>query len=177
MAKGTFIMYDIDLMSIQYLTNEQTGRLFRALLDYRTKGTVSDFEDDAALKIIFHQMVEHISLNEKKYKQMCEKKSESMKKRWNAGNHRSAYTSIEEGLVLGDTDTETDTDTVNDTVTVNDTETDTVPCGTKTENKRKNYYDKKNSVPSSLRGEPSYDADAFMRKAIGLKYQKPESRQ
>ena len=71
---------------------------------------------------------------------------------------------------------DTDTDTVTDTVNVTDTVTDTAPYGVKRENKRKNYFDKKNNVPNLLRDEPSYDIDAFTRKAIGLKYEKKDNK-
>ena len=184
MNKGTFILYDIDLESIDYLSDAQVSRLFRAIIKYRLKGITPDFSDDAALKIIFHQISEHIALNEKKYKETCQKKSIAMKKRWETSNqnsiedYRTLCTTIEEGVTLGDTDTDTVTDTVTDTDTdtgtVNDivTVTDTDACGAKRENKRKNYYNKKKDVPALLRDEPSYDIDSFKRKAIGLKYEK-----
>ena len=182
MNKGTFILYDIDLESIDYLSDPQVSRLFRAIIKYRLKGITPDFSDDAALKIIFHQISEHIALNEKKYKETCQKKSIAMKKRWETSNknsiedYRTLCPTIEEGVTLGDTDTVTDTDTGTgtDTDTVNDTVNDTDACGAKRENKRKNYYNKKKDVPILLRDEPAYDVDAFMRKAIGIKYKKPE---
>ncbi len=182
MAKGTFILYDVDLKSIQYLSKEQAGNLFIALSKYRLEGTEPDFEGDTALNIIFHQITEHIAINEKKYKATCAKKSEAMKKRWETESkgtiedNRRLYNTIEQGLALGDTDTDTETDTETDTVTVTDTVTDA--CGAKRENKRKNYYgsnySKKNNIPTMLRDEPAYDADAFIRSAIGLKYKKPD---
>ena len=177
MNKGTFILYDIDLESIDYLSDVQVSRLFRAIIKYRLKGITPDFSDDAALKIIFHQISEHIALNEKKYKEKCKKNSESAKKRWEKEKSKTAEKqcdsiSAHTNECLYDTDTYTDTVTVTDTDTVTDTVTDTDACGAKRENKRKNYYNKKKDVPALLRDEPSYDIDAFKRKAIGLKYEK-----
>lgn len=186
MKKGTFILYDVDLESADYLSDSQVARLFRAIIKYRLDGTSPDFSDDAALKIIFHQISQHIALNEEKYQETCAKRSEAIKKRWNKEkNNTNEYKSIEMNTngYIYDTetvnDTETDTGTVTDnenyTVTVNDTYTDTDACGAKRENKRKNYYSKKKDVPALPRDEPSYDIDAFTRKAIGLKYKKPEA--
>jgi hypothetical protein len=189
MAKGSFIFYDVDLQSIDFLTDVQIGKLFRALKKYRLDGTNPDFESDTALNIIFHQITEHIAINEEKYKATCEKKSEAMKKRWSSENknvivdNRTLYNTIEKGLALGDTDTDTLTDTDTDTVTETDTVTDTDACGAKRENKRNNYYGKnykynnsqyKGHLPKLLRDEPSYDIDLFTQKAIGLKYHKSD---
>ena len=179
MKKGTFLLYDIDLESITYLSDMQMARLLRAIIGYRLKGETTDFSDDAALKIIFHQITEHISLNEEKYKTLCEKNSEIAKKRWakqkasdneDIPTHTSEYESIpkDTNLCLYDTDT------VTDTGTVNVTHTDTHACGAKRENKRKNYYNKKNNVPELLRDNPSYDLDKFMRSALHPVYKKPE---
>ena len=82
MAKGSFILYDVDLKSVQYLSKEQAGELFLAISKYRLEGVEPDFEGDTALNIIFHQITEHIAINEEKYKAICQKKSEAMKKRW-----------------------------------------------------------------------------------------------
>lgn len=167
MAKGSFIVYDVDLQSLDYLTYEQIGRLFSALSKHRLQGIKPDFGDDRALQILFHQMSEHIAINEEKYKATCKRNAESAKKRWSDKNDARACAGMptDANACVYDTDTDTDNDT--DTVT----ETDTEPCGAKKE-KRKNYYGKKNNFPALLSDEPTYDAEAFMRKAIGLKYDK-----
>ena len=69
MSKGTFILYDIDLESIEFLTPLQVGELFIALSKYRLHDETPDFGDDRALKIIFHQAVGlHIVLHPFVYK-------------------------------------------------------------------------------------------------------------
>ena len=114
MSKGTFIFYDIDLVSIQYLTDEQAGRLIKAISYSRIQGKEPDFSDDAALKILFYQISEHISINEKKYKEKCKKNSESAKKRWEKEKSKTAEKQCD-GIgsytneCLYDTDTDTDT--------------------------------------------------------------------
>ena len=107
-------------------------------------------------------MITHITINEEKYKAICQKNSESAKKRWQNNSMRTHAK-----LCVNDNDNDNDNDNENDY------DNDNEPCGPKRE-KRKNYYGKKNDVPTLLRDEPTYDAEAFMRKAIGLKYQKKD---
>ena len=186
MGKGSFIFYDVDFESLEFLSKWQVGELFLAISRYRLKGENPDFGKDSTLKVLFHQIIQHIELNEEKYKAISTKRSEAAKKRWNAKD-ANAYKSMQTDatLCLYDTDTDTVTDTVTDTdtVTVTDTVTDTdtdtdtdtvadtVACGAKKKTKENNYYNKKNNIPILLRDDPSYDIDAFTRKAIGLKYE------
>ncbi len=167
MGKGSFILYDVDLNSVGFLTENQAGKLFLSLAKYRLCGVEPDFSDDIALKILFHQISEHIAINEEKYKEACAKKSEAAKKRWNKNDaNECSIMQMQKSECIYDTETETETDTANVTVTDNTTDA----CGAKRENKRKNYYSKK--TPFAYEGEPSYDIDAFLRKAVGLKYEK-----
>ena len=162
MEKGSFIIYDSDLENLDFLTELQTGKLFKAPAKYRLKGTEPNFGNNPAPNILFQQLVTHITINEEKYKAICQKNSESAKKRWQNNSMRTHAK-----LCVNDNDNDNDYD--NDYDNDNDNE----PCGAKRE-KRKNYYGKKNDVPTLLRDEPTYDAEAFMRKAIGLKYQKKD---
>ena len=149
MAKGTFIFYDIDFESLEFLSKEQVGELFIGLSQYRLKGIEPDFGNDGALKIIFHQIKEHIRLNEEKYQSICKRNSESAKKRWENKKNAAACEGIQADTkrCLYDTDTETETDTV--------TVTDTDACGAKKKTKEKNYYGNKNNIPRLQRDEPS----------------------
>ncbi len=173
MAKGSFIIYDSDLESLDILTRTQTGKLFKALAAYRLEGKTPDFGNDKAVSILFQQMITHITINEEKYQSACKKRSEAMKKRWNKQkeDYSGLYSTIEEDSRLYINDNDNENDNLNGNV--NDYDNDNEPCGAKRE-KRKNYYGKKNNVPTLLRDEPAYDAEAFMRKAIGLKYEKKE---
>ena len=178
MGTGTFILYDIDLEALDFLTKKQVGELFIALKNNRLKGATPDFGSDKTLKVIYHQITKHIAINEEKYAQICKRNSENAKKRWqkdrNILPHTDAYESIQSdtNVCLYDTDTVTDND--NDTVT----DTVTVACGAqKKTRERKNYnhygYGKgKYSEPRLLQNEPSYDIEAFTRKAMELKYKK-----
>ncbi len=179
MKKGTFILYDVDLQAVRFLSDEQAGKLFKALAKYRLKGEYPDFAGDSALNILFHQISEHIAINEEKYRETCRKNAESAKKRWNNQNsadtmptHAQACERIKSDAKLCLYDTETDTDTVN----VYDTETDTDACGAKRKTK-KDYYSQRNKTAYQLNNEPSYDMDAFTKKALNLKYIPPNKKE
>ena len=175
MGKGSFIVYDVDLESLNFLTDKQAGCLFHAIADYRLEGKEPDFGKDSTLKVLFHQITQHIEINEEKYKALSIKRSEAAKKRWN--KNACAYDALQSDAkqCLYDNDTVNDTVTVNDTETVNDT--DNVACGAKKKTKENNYYNKKNNIPKLLQDDPAYDIEAFERKAIGLKYQKKDNAQ
>lgn len=246
MGKGSFILYDDDLEAVGFLNQEQKGKLFDALLRYRLYGEDMNFDDDVAVKILFHQLKVHITINEKKYEEVCKKKSESAKKRWQAINEAQTLSqdkafkscikeSKSECIIDNDNDNENENDNVNDIVNdcVIDNEKSAeqkMPAQENTHKKEYGLYknigltdkeysdlhkafpqkaDKlidsmsayvktsgktyrdcytrlltwtlyddpkdKSSVPTLLRDEPSYDADAFMRKAIGLKYKKRDT--
>lgn len=178
MGKGSFILYDDDLKYAERLTDSQKADLFTALLKHRFHGEYTDFEDDLPVFMLYNRIIDHVSANEAKYKEICERKSEAMKKRWHSekksiDNHSTLYTSIEEGRTLYDNDNDNDNDNVN----VYDNDKDNVACGAKKKTKENNYYNKKNNIPKLLQDEPAYDIEAFERKAIGLKYQKKDNAQ
>ena len=82
--KKSFILYDDDIACVSHLTTKQAGKLLQAIVNLRINGEVPDFGDDAALKILFHQITTHIALNEEKYQKTCEKNAEIARKRWNS---------------------------------------------------------------------------------------------
>lgn len=178
MGNGTFILYDVDLESVRFLAKEEVAELFIALTEYRLADTIPDFGDNRTLKVLFHQITKHISINEKKYEELCKRNSEIAKKRWQNSKNTNAYESItsDTNVCLYDTETDTETDTV--------TDNDTVACGAQKKikenksfgfNNHNNYSKYKNSnIPRLLQDEPNYDAKAFEQKALNLKYEKNE---
>ena len=183
MGKGSFIIYDTDLKSVRLLNEYQAGRLFLAISAYRLEGEEPNLDDDLALKILYQQLIDHISINEKKYKETCERKSAAMKKRWETekntiDNHSVLCNTIEEGstLYINDNDNDNvndnDNDNDNDNVNVNDN----VACGAKKKTKE-NYYNKKNNIPNLLRDDPAYDIEAFERKSMNSIYHKKDKAQ
>ena len=179
MGNSSFILYDTDLKSMDFLTDAQIGKLFRAIKAYRLDGKTIDLGKNPALNMLYNQIMEHITMNEEKYKASCEKRSETMKKRWNEKksnivDYSALQSTIVEGSPLSDNDNDNDNVNVNDNVNENDNENDneSVALGVKRENKRKNYSGRKPDFYSE--GEPTYDIEAFTKKAIGIKYEKKE---
>lgn len=165
MGSGSFILYDNDMKSLEYLTDAQIGKIFKAIAKYRQDGTKPNLGKNPALNILFNQIVDHININEEKYKSACNKRSEAMKKRWSdkknsVVDYSPLSSTIVQGSPLSDNDNVNDIDIDNDIV--NDNVNESVACGAKKENKKNNYYKRKNNVPALLRDEPSYDIDAFM---------------
>ncbi len=172
MGKNSFIIYNSDLKGLEYLTDSQIGKLFRALAKLQLEGEEPSLGNNPAMNILFSQIREHIAINEDKYKEICEKRTAAANKRWrgetqgDVQKNANASKSIQMQASGCLDDNDNDNDNVIDIDNVRDA------CGAKKENKRKNYYSK--NTPRLLQGEPTYDMDAFTRQAIGLKYEKKE---
>lgn len=174
MPKNSFILYTSDLAGLDYLTDAQAGKLFKAIHKFTSKGTVPALGSNPAVNILYHQITAHITINERKYEELCAKRASAAKKRWSCENGRNMQLNasdcksmqVHTSECIYDNDIDNDNDNVNDIVNDNDA------CGAKAQNKRKKYY--KKDVPALLQGEPSYDIDAFTKKAIGLKFEKKE---
>ena len=175
MGKGSFILYDADLEGLDYISDVQAGKLFKAIKNYRVKNDSSFVSKNSAVNILYGQIIGHISLNEEKYKATCDKKSEAMKKRWSAREKINSteedstlYSSIEKGGLLSDNDNvnENVNDNVNVNVNVNDNDNETVTdaCGAKKENKRFTYNTEKES--SSYEGAPISDAELMKQRVL-----------
>ena len=175
MGKGSFIIYDSDLKSIDYLTDAQVGKLFRAIKAHRLEDKTLSLGKNCALNMLYDQMMEHIAINEQKYKATCEMRSETMKKRWSEKkstivDNSALPSTIVKGSLLSDNDNDIDIDIVIDNENENENDIDIVndneACGAKRENKRKNYHNK--NIPRLLQDNPSYDIEAFKQKTLEL---------
>jgi hypothetical protein len=65
---------------INHLTDEQAGRLFKALLIYGDEGEIADLDDDQACTLAFIIMKGEIYRNFERYAETCEKRREAGKK-------------------------------------------------------------------------------------------------
>ena len=65
---------------INHLTDEQAGRLFKALLIYGDEGEIADLDDDQACTLAFIIMKGEIDRNFERYAETCEKRREAGKK-------------------------------------------------------------------------------------------------
>ena len=65
---------------INHLTDEQAGRLYKALLMYGDEGELPDLDDDQACTLAFIILKGEIDRNFERYAETCEKRREAGKK-------------------------------------------------------------------------------------------------
>ncbi len=70
-------MYD----AFKLLNNEECGILIKALFEYDVHGQETEFED-VALQILYIQLKNVLDYNHRRYEEICHKRSEIAKKRW-----------------------------------------------------------------------------------------------
>lgn len=69
--------------AIRLLNDEEAGIILKAIFEYFISGTEPEFED-RALNILFLQLKKFCDTNRKRYEEVCKKKSENARKRWDA---------------------------------------------------------------------------------------------
>lgn len=80
MKKALLLHYDLfDTFSL--LTDEELGRLLRAVFEYDTCGITPDFED-RMMAACFMRIAECLDRNNTRYEEVCRKRAESARKRW-----------------------------------------------------------------------------------------------
>ena len=77
--KGFFTYFHHSAL-INHLTDEQAGRLYKALLLYGDEDVETDFSDDRTCALAFIIFREEIDLNFERYAEICEKRSEAGRK-------------------------------------------------------------------------------------------------
>ena len=118
--KKSFVLYVDRKKELDLLSDEQLGKLFRAIYSYVDTGIEPDFED-LALRILFSVFQSQIDANAEKYAETCRRRSENVKKRWE--KQKNTKDTKECNCIqsyTNDTDTDTVTDTVTDTENNND---------------------------------------------------------
>lgn len=88
-----FCCYLDNEKTLQHLSNEQMGALFRALFAYANRGEHSNI-DDSLVNMAFTMISTQIDRDFQKYKAKCEKNRENINKRWN-NSSTDEYESIQ----------------------------------------------------------------------------------
>ncbi len=124
MAKRSFILFHDYTEQFLCLSDEECGRLIKAIFIYETEGEVTALPPEArmAFRFIRHALDE----NRDKYADICKKRSEAAKKSHLGRGNANASNCMQKQAFAADTDTDTDTVTETETETVTVTETDTV---------------------------------------------------
>ena len=78
--KGFFTYFHHSAM-INHLTDEQAGRLYKALLKYGDEEIETDFEDDRTCALAFIVLKGEVDLNFERYAEACENRSKAAKER------------------------------------------------------------------------------------------------
>lgn len=77
--KGFFTYFHLSPV-IDKLSDEQAGRLYKALLHYGDTGEIADMSGDLACDMAFTLMRGEIDVNFERYNEMCERNRENAKK-------------------------------------------------------------------------------------------------
>lgn len=67
-----FYCYLDDKKTINMLSDEQAGKLWKSLYDFSDEGIVTDYDDDLSLKLLFSMMTSQIERDFEKYQRQCE---------------------------------------------------------------------------------------------------------
>jgi len=108
--KKSFLLYCDIIHTIEQLTDEQAGHLFKHILEY-----VNDKEpitDNVITKIAFEPIKQQLKRDLMKYDDIRKRNSDNARKRWDA----TAYDRIPKRTKNADNDTDNDTDTDKDKV-------------------------------------------------------------
>ena len=80
MKNGFLLYYDLkDVFS--YLSDEEAGKMIKAVFDYEIDGIVTDFED-RMMKSTYKRITDHLDRNKKKYITICEQRRQAAFIRW-----------------------------------------------------------------------------------------------
>ena len=82
--KKSFILYADYTKHISKLSDEDAGRLFKAIFDYVNEGKLPDLDGMAAMAFSF--IANQLDTDLQKYEETCKKRSENIKKRWEKAN-------------------------------------------------------------------------------------------
>lgn len=76
-----FFTYFHHAQVLDNLTDEQAGRVYKALLHYGDEGVLPDFCDDAVCRLAFTMIRIEVDRNFERYREVCEKRQAIAKKR------------------------------------------------------------------------------------------------
>lgn len=127
---GVILYFDDFRCELKYLSMEQRGKLFTAVLDYAEYGVAPEDGDlDPVGDCCFNRVAKKIDRNAQAYRETCEKRKKAIEKRW---NDAGAYNSISEDtseyscIQMNATETETETEEKAKRKTEKETETEPV---------------------------------------------------
>ena len=119
--KGFVVYGDVHAV-VDELTDEQTGKLFKAMITYFTTGKAPKF--DGIMKYVWIPIRQQMDRDKEKYDAKCEKNRAKIQKYWDSvksntkeNNSIQTYTNATNTNTKTNTNTDTDTDTKTNTTT------------------------------------------------------------
>lgn len=91
MAREYFCAYHGYLKAMELLTDEECGRLFRALLNYSQSGIVPELKGNE--RFVFPMMQGQVARDAERYTEKCRKRADAANKRW--GNDKSQFSQMD----------------------------------------------------------------------------------
>lgn len=125
--KNSFVLYLNALEQWEMLSDEQAGKLVKALFKYADTGEKLQTED-GMLRMAFSFITAQMDRDSEKYAKTCEKRRNSIKKRWENNNTKNTnvYTCIQNDSNVTDNDNDNVNDNENENDNDNDTHSDTL---------------------------------------------------
>lgn len=143
----SFLVYKDWEEYLETVTDEEAGRLFRALFAYAKRAEETRFE--GALRMLFTMMRNTLDRDGKKWEDICEARSE--------GRRNSEKTKVTEVTKVNDTEKDKGTDTDTDTDKAPPSEGRSARGGSRSAKKSKKEYAEK---------EHSYDLEKLIEHAL-----------
>lgn len=106
--KKSFLLYCDVIHTVEQLTDEQAGNLFKHILRYVNEQ--NPISDSVITKIAFEPIRQTLIRDLEKYESICKRNSDNAKKRWDA----TAYDRIPNDTKNADIDSDSDSDSDND---------------------------------------------------------------
>lgn len=110
--KESFILYLQQKELFNKLTDEQAGKVIKAIYEYEDSGKTPNF--DFGLDIVFTSIKTSLDSNRLKYQEKCEKNRENINKRWNKNTNVYSPIQTYTNYTDKDNDKEYDNDMDND---------------------------------------------------------------
>lgn len=141
MAKGKSFLIYIDIRkNLELLSDEEAGKVFKAIVEYVDIGKLPQF-DDRSLQVFFNTIMDQIDRDREKYEKKCGANRENQQKRWKriremeSHFNTNVYDRIQSYTNVTDNDTDNDTDTDNDKdIKKRKSKRENTPCGSLSDN-------------------------------------------
>lgn len=146
--KDSFILYVDQKEIIDTLTDNEAGKLLKAIFEYETTQKLPKLSK--TLNLVFIPIKNALDRNREKYEKACEKNKKNISKRWNKENTKN--TSGKNGIQKDtkNTDNDNDSEHDNDSESDNDNEHDSV-----NDTKKENIKEK---IEAFRKGFGTYDS-------------------